>query len=104
MFLFFVSSINHLSFFIVLLCDLLLNLLCIFIVIISITFLLTIFLIFLSLSTLQDGLMLLIHLLHLLLLVDPSYFLSSALDVLDIRSYLHIISLFSHFCPVYLLC
>lgn len=103
MFLIFIINISHhISFFIVFLCDFFLNLLRIFIIIISITFPLTIFLIFLILSNLKDGLMLLIHLFHLLLLVDPSYFFSSALDVLDIRSYLYIISLFSHFHPVYL--
>lgn len=48
--------------------------------------------------------MLFVHLLHFLLLIDPSYLLSSAFDVLDIWCHLHVVSLLPHFCTVYLFC
>ena len=93
---------KRISFFIVLLCDLLLYLLSILIVIIPVTFLLIILFTLIRLSVLKDGLMLLVHLFHLLLLVYPSYLLSSALDVLDVRCNLHVVSLLSQLRPVYL--
>ena len=93
---------KRISFFIVLLCDLLLYLLRILIIIIPVAFLLIILFTLIGLSVLKDGLMLLVHLFHLLLLVYPSYFLSSALDVLDVRCDLHVVSLLSQLRPVYL--
>lgn len=101
---FLLLSLLPISFFIVFLRDLLLYLFRILIIIISVTFLLTILFIILVFSTLKDSLMLFVHLLHFLLLIDPSYFFSSAFDVLDIWCHFHIVSLLPHFCTIYLFC
>lgn len=86
------------------LCDLLLYLFRILIIIVSVTFLLTILFILLVFSTLKDSFMLFVHLLHFLLLIDPSDFLSSAFDVFDIWCHFHVVSLLPHFYTIYLFC